>query len=242
MLFLGVFLSCKATSVFASTLVMSITSNYAPYHFFSENKLPRGVHFDILKEITTKHGHQLKMVEIPRKRMESRIISGKEDVFPNAIEWTKNIDDLVYSEPITRVQDILFLDAKSSINFQSPEDLLGKTIVVISGYHYPMLDSYFTEGKITRLDAVHEYAALSILQKKRADGAIVVNAIGQWLIQKHKWDNLYTRAPKTVTDTNFRFIFNKKWAKFIPIVNAELRAMRANGRIDAISKTYGFNN
>ncbi len=237
-LILTVLFTAKSSIVNAKDIRISISTYYAPYHFFKKDGSPAGIIYEVLEQIANKHGYEVVMVTLPRKRQEERIITGEEDTFPNALEWTENLNEFVYTKPIIQVRDVIFSRKNSQVKFISPEDLFGKKLISIRGYHYKVLDPYFENGKIKRYDTDDETAALKMLQLNRGDGALIVDLVGKWIIKKNQWQGQFKHSQQYVTNAEFRLIFNKKWTDFIPMFNRELEAMKTDERLKAIIERY----
>jgi polar amino acid transport system substrate-binding protein len=227
-----------STAVHGDVINMVVTSNYAPYHFITKDGKPAGIHYDIISMIAAKSGHTVNINIVPRKRMEIMVSSGTSDVFPNSLDWTVDIKKFVYTDPISQVQDVVFSNTKKIVEFNSPKDLFGKSLIAIHGYHYPKLKEHFKSGKIIRLDTADESSAFSMLEANRGEGAIIVKLVGKWHIKNNKYINNYVPSKMNITNTEFRFIFNKKWAAFVPVFNAELKKLKANGSLKKIFAKY----
>ena len=152
--------------------------------------------------------------------------------------WTSDLGNFVYTDTVSHVSDMLFTLKNSPLKFTRIEDLFGKKLIAIRGYNYPMLEPYFKNGMIMRINTEHELSAMEMLLLKRGDGAVVVDKIGKWLIAKNSWQGKFKKSNKMITDTEFRFIFNKKWKDLIPKINKELKALKNNGGLDKILDNY----
>lgn len=231
------FLICSGVAN-AKELKVSITSNYAPYHFIDKDGKSGGIHYDIISEINAELGYTTIMRTIPRKRMEKRALENVDDCFPNALAWTSNIEKFVYSEPISEVQDVLFTVMGSALKFTEPADLFGKRIIAMRGYVYPILDPHFKSQKISKTETGNELAALKMLNSRRGDAAIIVKNVGQWLIKENNFPSEFRFAEVPITSEKFRLVCNKKMVEFIPKFNAALRKMEKNGKIKEILAKY----
>lgn len=221
----------------AETLKLAITSSYEPF-FTVEKGTPRGLLYDVVNAIAKKHGQNVTLTVAPRKRHETGTASGDYDGFLNSLEWTSHVNTFIHSDIIVVVRDVIFSLEKSPLTFSNLSDLDHKHLIGIRGYRYPMLDQQFASKKSERIDTQDELAALKMLDLGRADGAIIVDSVGNWLIKNGTFKNKFVRSEKDITNSGLRLILNKKWQPFLTIFNKELQAMKTDGTLAAIQETY----
>lgn len=222
----------------AAILKIGITSTYAPYHYINPSGRPSGIHFDIISEAFKEQKLDIKLIVVPRKRLEAAVLAGEIDAFLNALEWTDGIDRFVYSDPLSVIQDVVYWRVNKPVLYKKPSDLIGKTAIAIRGYHYPPLDRQFANGDTTRHDVKDELHALKMLDAERGDVALVVEEVGDWIIAREKFVNKFEKSSVPLTTAQFRLILGRKWQQRLEGFNRNLTRMRESGKLESIRRDH----
>lgn len=221
-------------------IVFNISSSgYPPYMIKSASGQTQGIIYDVLHSIASKLGYRVTVVGIPKNREVIQLKSGDIDANAQAIEWVKNPEEFAFTDVIVVARDVLFSARSDPINFNTLEDLYGKTIGIHLGYSYPFLQKSFNNGKITSSHANSEKAMLGKVLVERTQGAVVNEFVGQWLIKNTPgWQGKFTISKKEIGSFDFRIQFSKKWQNFIVLFNRELHVMKNDGRLEKIKSLY----
>ncbi len=199
---------------------------------------PAGIMYDVLGYIAQKQGYKLVAERIPENRVYVMLENNKLDAHASAMEWVNNPKKYAFTDPILQVRDLVFTRKDSSLNYQSVEDLFGRSVGVRTGYSYQSLTEYFRAGKIKRMDSNNELYLLQMLSRERLDIAVITEHVGLWLIKNNNIKADFTLAKNAIDTTDYRIVFSKKWLGFIKKFNAELALMKKNGHLNTILARY----
>jgi len=228
------FCQCSAAQV----LVLNTTAAGYPPFFINKGK-EKGIMYDVLAYVSEKHGYQLETVMLPKKRVVIEMDKGHVDVEAAAKEWVATAGNYLFSDVVIEVRDLLFSLKNEPVKFENVEDLIGKTIGIHHGYYYPLLDSYFGDGRIKTLADSSEFLMLKNAYFSRTDATVVNELVGKWIIKNHpELQNQFVVSDTAVDSFEYRMMFTKKWQGFLGVFNRELALMKKNGKLAQIFNQY----
>ena len=195
--------------------------------------------WDVVSTVTQRMGYAVKAKQIPRKRVEEMLLEGYVDGTSRAREWADAPENFLFTDPVVDVEEVFFVPAGSDFAFETPEDLISKTVVTHLGYRYPQLESYFAEGKIRRFDVARDRDMFTfILHGDRFDVALADRLVGKWILRNEGLRDSFDVSAENISKYGFRLMLRKNWQSFADNFNKELAQMRENGELDAILSNY----
>lgn len=201
-----------------------------------------GITFDILTHALRHMGWKLRVVFHPEMRGKTLLDRGEVDARGKAREWVANPEDYYWSEPFLTPCDVLVSSADAPVAATRSGDLQGRTIVCIHGYFYPALDEAFRRGAVNRMDVDSGIKQMHLVDKGRADAAIMDEDQVRWLLRTdpHFKTERFVVSHIEGSEADYRLMFSKSrdWRPFIRRFNEEIRRMRADGTIEAICAKY----
>ncbi|WP_319582332.1 transporter substrate-binding domain-containing protein [uncultured Pseudodesulfovibrio sp.] len=234
---------CSESPAHARDLVLFMTNeNWPPFQINDAPKGGSGVIVDVLREIASQLGLNLKMEILPERRGWDMLDHGELDIFLTAREWVQDPDRYLWTSPLMLNEDVLLFRANSTLRYTSPASLEGRSVAAMEDFVYPVLESSFKEGKITRIDCGSPYAMLKMLDLGRVDAALVNRSETLWLFRKHP--ELHPerfRMDETPFDSAwYRFMLPRGlgWEKDIARFNSRIEAMKQDGTLNAILDRY----
>lgn len=211
---------------------------YPPY-LIVDGEEPAGIMWDVVELIVPRLGYEVQAHQIPRKRVNHMLAEGYIDATPRAIQWTREPEKFLFTDPIVHVEEVFFFHEHSNLEFQGIEDLAGKTIVTPLGYVYPVLEPYFNEGRINRFEVSHDRDMFRfLLHSKRFDAALADRLVGQWILKDEGIADHFRSSGKSITRYGFRLMLRPESGQFADAFNRELANIRENGALDAILARY----
>ncbi|MDX1755677.1 MAG: transporter substrate-binding domain-containing protein [Marinobacter sp.] len=229
-----------ATADLDGILRLNVSPNgYPPYLIVEDHNLS-GIIWDVVSRIAGRLEYDVAPIQIPRKRVDELVLRGYIDATPRAIEWTKQPERFLFTDPIVNVEEVFFYPANTDFRYQAPMDLEAKTIVTHLGYQYPALRQVFEYGMAERFDVNNDVDMFRyLLDGDRFDAAIADRLVGQWIIRNHpKMDGLLTATDNSVSNYGFRLMVRQDLAEFVDAFNAELAQLKASGELDRILSEY----
>jgi polar amino acid transport system substrate-binding protein len=215
-----------------------VPGGYPPFIVKERDEAYRGSMIDIFREISEALDLKVQLVAFPRKRVDQGMLAGQIDVTIRAREWVDDPDAFLFSAPVLRIRDVLFSRAEDPVDFEALAGLRGKRLGTHLGYSYPELEPLFADGTIVRDDGPSEVAMLGKVLRGRSHAAVVNEHVGLWLIKERGWEGRFHIAPREIGGYDYRFQFAKRWASIVPKIDAELEAMKADGRLEEIIARY----
>jgi len=213
-------------------------NGYPPYLIVQQNQ-PSGIMWDVVSVVAQRLGYEVIAEQIPRKRVDKMLLDGYIDGTSRAREWADDPEQFLFTDPVVDIEEVFFAPAESGFSYQSPDDLVSKTIVTHLGYRYPLLEPYFEEGRIRRFDVSRDKDMFTfVLHGERFDAAIADRLVGKWILRNEGLRKHFEITSKGISNYGFRLMLRKDWHSFANRFNEELAKMKKNGELDAILANY----
>nr|WP_235727734.1 transporter substrate-binding domain-containing protein [Maridesulfovibrio frigidus] len=210
-----------------------------PPYSFDKGDARTGIIKDLFAALVKDTGDTVEYVRVPFKRALYQFDEGKIDIEPmsNPI-WRKSSSlKAIYSIPFAVSEEILLFNADKYFPVNSPEDLLGRTVGVISGYYYPVYTPYFADERIKPHPLRSENKLIQLLLAGRLDQALMNKDFAQYQIKTQNLaGKLMVGEPCSVLDMMIRFHPSKKNA--VPRFNEAIQKLLNDGTIEQIYDRY----
>lgn len=217
----------------------NISPNGYPPYLIGDQSQPSGIMWDVVSEVAQRLGYRVIAEQIPRKRVDQMLLDGYIDATPRAQEWADDPEKFLFTDAIVDIEEVFFVPAQSSFYYESPDDLISKTIVTHLGYRYPLLEPYFEEGRIRRFDVARDKDMFTfVLHGDRFDAAVADRLVGKWILRNEGLRQHFDISSEGIRNYGFRLMLRKDWQPFASQFNEELAKMKANGELDAILANY----
>lgn len=239
---LGPFTQAYATPKNGELILFMPDTNWPPYITSQEPDKPRGVLVEIISEAVKPLGYTLIIKALPDRRGWIQLDAGDVDAHAKAREWVKEPEKYLWTIPFLKSVDTLLTTADSDLEYSTPEDLKGLRVAVINSFYYPTLERYFDNGSITRIDASDPYRMIEMVDRGRADAAVVNRRETQWLFKTRPdlSPERFTIHKTPIDSAWYRFAFTRAngWEPHLPRINQKLEAMLKDGRMESILCKY----
>ncbi|WP_158947031.1 substrate-binding periplasmic protein [Pseudodesulfovibrio cashew] len=213
---------------------------WPPFEMTKDGEM-RGAALDIFQAIMPRE--MKKDIEpIPKPRTLLHSPSDKVYTRMEAKGWMPEGFDYWWSAPVLKISDVLYSRADAPFEYHGPESLAGKTIGCVRNYTYPKVEALFTTGKAHRYDVNHDILLLRMVKAGRVDAAILDDITAKWMIRNSEdfSPEDFHVAAMPVDSSELRFVFNRVagWDRWLPSINARIRALRDNGGLRRILNKY----
>lgn len=213
-------------------------NGYPPYLIIEDNQIS-GIIWEVVSRIGERLDFDIQSQQFPHKRVEQMLSKGLLDGTARAREWTENPDDFVFTDPIVKVEEVIFFPTGSTREFKSIEDLFSLTLVTHLGYRYPPLESHFKAGNIKRFDVSGDRNVLIYTIKgDDLDAAVSDRLVGQWILSKEGMKDELRASSSVISEVGYSIMLRPGLEAFANDFNTELAAMRDNGELDEIMAKY----
>ncbi|OUS40656.1 hypothetical protein A9R00_04885 [Oleispira antarctica] len=223
----------------AEVLTVVLYSNGYPPYSFPETSPYKGIYLDVLAEISKLTGDEFIPAYYPAKRKLKVFESGQMHIEPGVNpSWRKPWKEIsAYSIPFGTFTDVIFFKKGKQLHAIKPQDLKGKKILTVRGYHYPNYENEFQNKNIIRYDTNNELQMIRFLhaQNRDADAGFINQDILMYYMNQNKME-FDIGDPISEAPAMFRFHISKKHV--IERFNNALTILMKNGTIESIFKKY----
>ncbi|MEH6446171.1 MAG: transporter substrate-binding domain-containing protein [Oceanospirillaceae bacterium] len=227
-----------AVSCAQNIINFNVTPKTYPPFFTSSLAGESGIFLEIMQEIVSRQGDLLNKVKVPRKRGDCWVANGSFNVAVRAIEWVPQAADYRFSDPVLQYKSILVSRRDKALEFQSIKQLIGKKLITSLGFKYPVLQPFFTDKSIARIDVTSGLKMLQLIKKGRADAAIMNETVARWLIKEHQYKGEFYLSERDLGVFNIRLMFNKTQKRYVESVNQILISIKQEGKLQQIVNKY----
>ncbi|MBV8679431.1 MAG: transporter substrate-binding domain-containing protein [Aquitalea sp.] len=184
-------------------------------------------------------GMKPQYVVIARKRVENAIETGKVNIVCNANpEWFGNATRLGWTrEFYPQIERVLSLKGVPDIHHV--DEMASKRIGTIRGYSYPSLEHLWAVGRTSRVDEPRLELLVKSLQKKLTDVAISSELELAWWAKTNPQEaRAFKQHPITISYMPTMCAVAPNATVSVDKLNQGIEAMRRNGKLKSILKTY----
>jgi len=234
-MFIIVFNAC----VSAEQLQVILTDKGYPPFSFDKNSPVKGIFLDLLDEVSIITGDVFVINYYPALRKRLIFANGEADIEPgvNPVWRQKSKGVSLYSLPFGFSTDVVFFRTNERFKVEQVDDLVGKKVVTVRGYHYPDYEQAFKDNLITRYDTNHESQLIQFLyQSNRGADAGFINK--HILLYYMKKNNVVFDVGNIIGSVPVMFRFHLSKKASLARFNKALSQLIKNGTVDAIYKKY----
>ncbi len=180
-------------------ITLASTSDWPPFEELTEDGEYRGITVDIVQLAAEKVGLKIEPV-FEKWPIELEMLKrGELDLAPGLFETEERNEYIKFTRSFITMNEILLINTNQS-DITSMDDIVGKTVVVESGYKvHEILKRDFPDTKLLLVDSTLE--ALKKLSSSEADAYIGNQVVSTHLIKSHLLLNIkslgFTRIPTT---------------------------------------------
>ena len=234
---LTVVLSLTASLAHATTDVkVGMSGRYFPFTFVEQDKL-QGFEVDLWDEIAKRNDYRVEYVTANFSGLFGLLETGRIDTISNQITITEARQaKYLFADPYV-IDGAQITVRKGNKDIKGVADLAGKSVAVNLGSNFEqLLRSYDKEGKInikTYDTGIEHDVALG-----RSDAFIMDRLSALALIKKTGLPLELAGQPFETIENAWPFLDNEQGQKLRNEVNQALKAMRADGTLEKISRKW----
>jgi len=216
------------------------SDRWAPF-FMPDGDRPTGIAVDLMQETQRRTGYEIKIQFLPNKRLRHATQTGLLDIVPlDSPAWNQPEHDTgyEYSEPILQIAEYAFVSGAGGFNPVRVEDLFGRTVGTMAGYHYRSLAQQFDKGLILRADVSTEQNLLNLLVRDRVDAILMDMFMFSYVLRRTETDpELVARAIRLST-VDICIKVRRDHADLLPEINRMVAELKNGRGRDAIIGRY----
>jgi len=217
------------------------TAEWRPYAYLTETKKLEGIAVEIVMELAKRTGHTIHVELYPAKRLNQLFDENKLDMnFADSLLWNPKTRESnhVFTIHYMTVKEYLYFHKDHYTRNATIADLKGKTVGIVLGYYYPMLEQEFKSGEITKREIPHELGLLKNLWKKRVDVAVFDNILFSYLITEMGYSSKAFRRGLLLGSAPLGIKMRIEKREFLKGLNRDLIEMKTDRTIDKIVNKY----
>ncbi|WP_461209391.1 substrate-binding periplasmic protein [Desulfocurvus sp. DL9XJH121] len=224
------------------TLVFGCNNGgYPPYLMKTETGFT-GITYDILTRALAGMGWKLRVALHPEIRGQALLDMDQLDARGKAKEWVHNPDDYWWSAPFLTTREMLVSRTEDALAGVSLDDLGGRSLALVHGFHYPAIHDLEVSGAVRRVNVDSVQKGLFLVYMGRADGALMDHLTLDWMVRddpKYRRHMFFAR-PTPGGEVHYRLMFSKHrdWRPFIRQFDQRIEQMREDGTIGRILAAY----
>ncbi len=245
-LFFSISAACGLTAQTGKTLSLGWDS-WVPYQYKDDNGIVTGFDIDLVKKVMNNCGYDLKMEQMPWKRLLLHVRRGITDMTCGASKTKEREEFAYFSDPYRQESVVLYVRKGESSKYPlaSLSDIMGASfrLGVAAEFYYgeqyeklknnPDFKSHIQE-------VPEDMPNVKKIMKNRIDGFLIDPFVGAALIRDLGFQNKLEIHPMTVYSDNVHVIFSKKSVspKTVADFNDSLKILKENGTYDHIINRY----
>jgi ABC-type amino acid transport substrate-binding protein len=216
---------------------------YGGYPPFYMEGLEEGMYVDFIKTFDEQSEEFSIVLEgLSRKRIDRAIEMGDAQassltnpMFVGEEQAAKSL----FSESIWKSGNYIVMHANNVFEYNTPEDLFGKTLGVIYGNRNAMFDPHIESGKIKALPARTNQGLYDALQTNKVDAILMNNHVFLYELKQAGIDSgqfVFSESP--VFEFDLMTQIQKTHPRFQEALNAFIAQSKDNGFLDELTQKY----
>lgn len=231
LIFLAVLFAGGCDSSREEQLIMVTEATFPPYEFREGDRVV-GIDPEIVAHIADEIGRRLVVQDMSFDSVISAVSTGKADIAASGITVTEERRRQVnFSLPYVEAKQVVIVPAKSAV--ASAADLRGRRI----GVQHGTTGDLFVTKNIGEPERFQNGAlGISALLAGKIDVLVLDDQPAGVFVRKHAAE--LRILPAALTTESYAFAVSKENTALLAQIDAALKKMKADGRLDAILKKY----
>ncbi len=227
-----------AVSAKSDTLRVA-SDNWSPFFMATETGIT-GIGYDIIVEIGKRTGDHLEIIHRPNLRAKVMFEEGQIDIIPvDAALWNDTSQHLymIFSDELFKVREFVYTLKEAAIP-ASIEALRGKSVAIMRGYIYPLIDPLLREKAISVREYDREVTLIKLLKNSRVDAIFMDDIAFPFMaIQNNLSPNQFAKGLQ-LSSTSVCIKISTEKKEIAERFNRAIQKMKNDGTIDRIIEKY----
>ena len=223
-----------------STLHLVTGNDFAP---FTGEELPQGgLLTEMVRRAFEEVGLHYEVRFMPWRRGYDGVLAGK---FLGTFPYVRTRDremEMLFSDPLLEVRQLVYLSVHSSMVFRSPEDFRGRRVCAPVGYALPPeLAELAASGALTRESPADLPACVRMVASGRVDAFIIDEFTGRSAVAKAMAGDEIRIAPLPYARTGQHLILSRSMpeaAAILAAFNAGLKKLKDGGAFEEMLRRH----
>ena len=220
-----------------NTLTVATSPDFAPFEYLSDDNSVIGIEVDIMQKIADSLGMELVLEQMDFDSVLPGVQAGKYDVGMSGITITeKRKENALFTDAYYSAAQAIVVLTDSAVTCKA--DLEGKAVSVQTG---TTAEDYCMEnGYNVQAFAANSDAELALVSGK-VEAWVIDKATAVAMVAQYNADNgeALTVLSEAMTEEPYAFAFSLDNKELAEKVNTALKALLADGTVEAIFESYG---
>ena len=218
-------------------LVVGTNAEYYPFSFIRDGAFT-GFDIDLVETLAQRLNKKISIKDMSFDALIPEAQLGSIDIIAAGLTPTEQrAQRILFTKPYITSDPLMIITNAKNSSINGVADLKGKSVVVNEGFTADFYASKLPEIQLTRLATTTE--SFLSLQSGRSDAFISAKSAVKPFFEKYS-TNEYKIIPIEGTSDSYALALSKKAADLLPVVQAELDAMEADGTLAQLKKKWGF--
>lgn len=205
------------------------------------DSLRSGIIRDWSLALAERLGREPQFVLVPARRIGSQVRQGGFDIqcFENP-QWYDNEAETQVEwlqRPLMSIEEVL-VGLQGMALVRSLSELEGKTVGVVNGYRYPLLDPLFDKGRVLRSNAPNEERLIQMQRLGRADYSVLNPLQLAYAQSRDPALRKLVASPLVISQTPLFCLRQRNASVSITELANAQQALLAEGRLNEILRRY----
>lgn len=211
-------------------LIVGTNAEYFPFSFL-EQGVPVGFDIDIAREVCTRLGKKMHLVDMPFDMLLPKIQLGDIHIIAAAMSpKPERAKHVLFTQPYLQGDPLLIITPIANQNIDTVSDLAGKTVVVNDGYTSDAYISGMKDVVVQRLATPAE--AFLALKSGRAQAYVAAQSSVERFLNMHP-DAYRTIVINDVTDA-YALVISPLYPELAAPIQQALDAMTTDGTLETL--------
>jgi polar amino acid transport system substrate-binding protein len=219
-----------------------VYQDYPP--FIVDAKSEEGLSYELTRRLTelSDGSYDFRVIVASRARVNKEVVEkGSGSLLWVSEFWFGDLDRTRYlwTDPLMDDAATVISPAEATVNYQSPETLVGLEGAIVRGYSLPALTPYFQDGRIRRRDLSNEVSLVKFIAAGRADFGVATVSVGKFMLRDQQVAERVHVADTVYSQFSRRMMFTPDLAEVHAFVASVLPDIMDDPGILAVTRDYG---
>ncbi len=234
------FIMALSSFLCAEVLKISFSrSSSEPYVFIDKRELTGGVLKELMDALSKQSGIKMEYVLVSKRNQDEEMKAGTIDgrCLINPDDFA-NSDDYLWSNSLYEEEDVLIVRKEDAKSLQSISSLYGHKVGTIQAHSYPLLNPYFNNKSIERVENKKLTNNINQLRFGVIDAVVDTKLAVGHCIQKKNVEDIFVVSNKALEKQPLHCAFRKDINISLEKLNSAIVALKESGVIDKIINKY----
>jgi polar amino acid transport system substrate-binding protein len=214
----------------------------APYIYYDNmSGKYKGVVVDFFTGLEENSSFKIEYLDSNRARSEELLLRGLADIFLSSVVWLEQPNNYIFSNTLMHHNSYMYSTFAFSQAF-NPSQFKRAFICTRHNYTYPVLDHYFDNNKLMRIDSSSQTTMAIMLAKGRCDFAIMSNDNARAVLSNSEFCAIkFHQSPNVISVVDVAFVIRSELSDVKKQIDELLTIFISSGERDKSIQRHSGN-